>query len=185
MESYQGRALVASPYLTEPNFMRSVIYLIRHDEDGAMGLVLNRPLTTSIGQLLGELTESTIENEEPVYYGGPVDGPIMMLQACCGGEQSEETELFIACDQTRILEIVNDKAPNVLGSRLFDGYSGWGPRQLECEIDEGSWLIWDIEPRFLFSDPESLWQEAVVRIGRGVIAGGLGDNRFECDPDKN
>jgi putative transcriptional regulator len=66
VESYQGRALVASPYLTDPNFMRSVLYLIRHDDEGAMGLVLNRPLSTSIGQLLGELTESTIENEPVV-----------------------------------------------------------------------------------------------------------------------
>lgn len=185
MESYQGRALVASPYLADPNFMRTVIYLIRHDDDGAMGLVLNRPLQTNIGQLLGELTESTIENDQPVFFGGPVDGPIMMLQACCEKQESEGTEVFIACDQARILEIINDDAPGVIGFRLFDGYSGWGPGQLESEIEEGSWLIWEIEPKQLFSDSESLWQEAVVQIGRGVIADGIGDYRFCCDPDHN
>lgn len=185
MESYQGRALVASPYLNDPNFMRSVIYLVRHDEDGAMGLVLNRPLQTNVGQLISELTESTIENHQPVYFGGPVEGPVMMLQACGENLQSEVTELFIACDQSKILEVVNNEATQVLGFRLFDGYSGWGPGQLEREIEEGSWLIWDIDPRHLFLDTEKLWQEAVVEIGRGVIAGGLGDNRFCCNPDNN
>jgi putative transcriptional regulator len=185
VESYQGRALVASPYLTDPNFMRSVLYLIRHDDEGAMGLVLNRPLSTSIGQLLGDLTESTIENEQPVFFGGPVDGPIMMLQACCESEESEATEVFIACDQAKILELVNDDAPNVLGFRLFDGYSGWGPGQLESELAEGSWLIWDIDPKQLFSDAESLWQQAIVQIGRGVIANGIGDDCFHSNPDNN
>jgi putative transcriptional regulator len=185
VESYQGRALVASPYLTDQNFMRTVLYLIRHDEEGAMGLVLNRPLATNIGQLLGELTETSIENQQPVFFGGPVDGPIMMLQANCVGAESEDTEIFIACDQAKILEVVHNEAPNVLGFRLFDGYSGWGPGQLESEMEEGSWLIWDINPEQIFSESDQLWQEAVVQIGRGVIAGGLGDQQFCCNPDHN
>ncbi len=80
MESVQGLALVASPYLTDPNFLRSVVYLLRHDEEGAIGLILNRPTHTSIGELLEQLSGEPVENELPVYYGGPVDGPLMLLQ---------------------------------------------------------------------------------------------------------
>ncbi len=185
MESYQGRALVASPYLADGNFMRTVIYMIRHDEEGAMGLILNRPMQTTIGELLGELTESSIDNCEPVYFGGPVDGPVMMLQACCENDSDDHAEVLIACDQARILEVINEDAPNQLGIRLFDGYSGWGPGQLESEMSEGSWLVWDIRPDQLFHDPETLWQEAVVQIGRNVIATGIGLDKLCGDPDEN
>jgi putative transcriptional regulator len=109
----------------------------------------------------------------------------MMLQANKVEIESEHTEIFIACDQAKILEVVNNEAPNVLGFRLFDGYSGWGPGQLESEMEEGSWLIWDINPDQIFSESEKLWQEAVVHIGRAVIAGGLGDQQFCCNPDHN
>lgn len=185
MESYQGRALVASPYLVDGNFMRTVVYLIRHDEDGAMGLILNRPLKTTIGELLGELTESSIDNDQPVHYGGPVDGPVMMLQASCDSADDQHAEVLIACDQARILEVINENSPHQLGLRIFDGYSGWGPNQLEAEISEGSWLIWEIRPDQLFHDSESLWQEAVVQIGRDVIATSVGIDKFCGDPDEN
>lgn len=185
MESYQGRALVASPYLSDGNFMRTVVYMIRHDQDGAMGLILNRPMKLTIGELLGDLTESSIENDLPVYYGGPVDGPVMMLQVCCETEADDHAEVLIACDQSKIMEVINDPSPEQLGIRLFDGYSGWGPGQLEIEMSEGSWLVWDIRPDQLFHDPETLWQEAVVQIGRNVMATGIGIERFCGDPDEN
>lgn len=185
MESYQGRALVASPYLVDGNFMRSVVYMIRHDEEGAMGLVLNRPLTVSIGELLGELTETPIENGLPVFCGGPVDGPVMMLQVSCRQPDDEQAEVLIACDQTRILQEIEQPNSQQLGIRLFDGYSGWGPGQLESEVEDGSWLVWDISPNQLFHDSETLWQMAVVEIGRNVIADGIGIEKFHGDPDYN
>jgi putative transcriptional regulator len=185
VEFYQGRALVASPYLTDSNFMRTVVYMIRHDEEGAMGLVLNRPMQSTVGQLLGELTESTIDNNQPVFYGGPVDGPVMILQACFEDQAHEAAEVLIACDQDRILQILDQPPSNSLGYRLFDGYSGWGPGQLEEEINEGSWLIWDIQPEQIFSSADSIWQEAVLQIGRKVIAGGLGHTELCGDPDQN
>ena len=74
---------------------------------------------------------------------------------------------------------------NQFGLKLFDGYSGWGPGQLEGEMREGSWLVWDIGPYQLFHAPETLWQEAVLEIGRDVLSSGLGISRLSASPDEN
>ena len=185
METIQGRALVASPYLTDPNFLRSVVYILRHDDEGAIGLILNRPTLTSVGELLEQLSEQTIENSEPVYCGGPVDGPLMMLQAC-SGEQLDSQIVYVASDQDRIVEVCSQhKKATLDGYRVFDGYSGWGAAQLERELKEGGWLVWDIQPDQLFSDSEELWQTAIREIGRDILAGGIDPSRIPVDPAYN
>lgn len=190
MESVQGLALVASPYLTDPNFLRSVVYLLRHDEEGAIGLILNRPTHTSIGELLEQLSGEPVENELPVYYGGPVDGPLMLLQECT---QEDEPSIFIASDQARILDIC-DPARSIPAShpkhcggdyRVFDGYAGWAPDQLDDEVRGGGWLVWHIQPEQLFEDPEDLWQNAIKQIGRDILAGGIDPSKMPENPAFN
>lgn len=183
MESVQGRALVASPYLTDPNFLRSVVYMLRHDDEGALGLILNRPMQACIGSLLGQLTDEPIDNDRPVYCGGPVDGPLVLLQAI---RENDTCALCVASEQSRILQTCQqqDDAPTE-DYRLFDGYSGWGAAQLEDELRTGGWLLWDIEPQHVFSDPEQLWETAVQQIGRDILSGGIDPSRIPDDPAFN
>lgn len=188
MESLQGHALVASPYLTDPNFLRSVVYLLRHDEEGAIGLILNRPLETTVGQVLSDITGRTIDNARPIYYGGPVDGPLMLLQAC---EQHSVPSIYIASDQERIVETCSpDPAHRKPGAgsaeyRVFDGYAGWSALQLEGELQRGGWLVWEIPAEALFADPQELWQVAVRQIGRRILAGGIDPSKMPEDPAYN
>lgn len=190
MESVQGLALVASPYLTDPNFLRSVIYMLRHDEEGAIGLILNRPMHTTVGELLEQLSGEEVENDQPVYYGGPVDGPLMLLQECT---QEEEPSIFIASDQKRILDICrpNASSPSAKeGSckgqyRVFDGYAGWAPDQLDEELRGGGWLVWNIQPQQLYADPEELWQSALKQIGRDILSRGIAPSKMPPDPAYN
>ena len=183
MESIQGHALVASPYLTEPNFLRSVIYILRHDEEGAIGLILNRPTETTVGDLLEHLSGNPVENTCPVYCGGPVDGPLMLLHR---KEQGQETDICVDSDQERILATCSGNNPECLDNyRVFDGYSGWGGGQLEGELKSGGWLIWDIAPDQVFGDSESLWQSAIREIGRDILAGGIDRSRIPEDPAFN
>ncbi len=186
MESLQGHALVASPYLTDPNFLRSVVYLLRHDEDGAIGLILNRPMLTTVGELLAQLTGQSIDNQRPVFCGGPVDGPLMLLQAC---ETEAVPSIYIASDQDRILEICDPSFPDQHSGgaeyRVFDGYAGWAAHQLEEEMRGGGWLLWEIPAEQLFADPEELWRDAVRRIGRDILAGGIDPSRMPEDPAFN
>lgn len=190
MENYvQGQALVASPYLTDPNFLRSVVYVLRHDEDGAIGLLLNRPLGTTIGSLLEHLTEVPLHNDLPVYYGGPVDGPLMMLQRKLSTECG--TSMYVASDQERILQVcsgesqANGGEPEVELYRVFDGYSGWSAGQLDAELRSGGWLLWDIPADQVFGDPETLWQHAIRQIGRDILAGGIDPSKMPEDPAFN
>lgn len=210
MESLQGHALVASPYLTDPNFLRSVVYLLRHDEEGAIGLILNRPMQNTIGELLAQLTGQELDNPRPVYYGGPVDGPLMLLQAC---EHETTPSIYIASDQQKILEICGAKtdpcadqagltpideldgnaaaedestAPPTAGDyRVFDGYAGWAAGQLEDELHSGGWLVWEIPAELLFANPENLWKDAVRQIGREILSGGIDPSKMPEDPAYN
>ncbi len=184
MHSLQGHALVASPYLTDPNFLRSVVYLLRHDDDGAVGLILNRPLLTTVGSLLTEISGQQVNNPQPVYCGGPVDGPLMLLQAC---EHEEVPAIYIASDQDRILEIcaLDSNASNAGEYRVFDGYAGWGAEQLEKELSGGGWLVWEIPAEQLFADAEYLWRNAIRQIGRDILAGGIDPSKMPEDPAYN
>ena len=186
MDSLQGRALVASPYLTDPNFLRSVVYILQHDAEGAIGLVLNRPLGTSIGSLLEDLEGRAFENDAPLYYGGPVEGGLMLLQEGRCADESAPA-VYLATEQARITEICGSD-PTVLPQpryRLFDGYSGWAAGQLDAEMRSGGWLVWDIQPNQLFSDPEELWQLAIKQIGRDILAGGIDPAKMPKDPAYN
>lgn len=185
MKSVQGLALVASPYLNDPNFLRSVVYMLRHDEEGAIGLVLNRPMHMTIGALLEQVAGEAVENDMPVYYGGPVDGPLMLLQEC---HHQSVHSVYVASDQQRILDICDpERQQNRPGGefRVFDGYSGWAADQLEEELQGGGWLVWEIQPDQLFSDPEVLWQIAIKQIGLEILAGGIDPTKMPEDPAFN
>lgn len=188
-QNVQGCALIASPYLTDPNFLRSVVYILRHDEEGAIGLLLNRPLHTTIGELLEQLTEVPVENHAPVYCGGPVDGPLMMLEE--SADALGNRVVTVASEQSRILEVCCDclatkmPKPRVENYRVFDGYSGWGAGQLEHELRGGGWMVWELPPEQVFGDPEKLWQAAVREIGREVLSGSIDPSRIPEDPAFN
>ena len=186
MHSLQGHALVASPYLTDPNFLRSVVYIVRHDDEGAVGLTLNRPLMTTVGELLTEITGHAICNSRPIYCGGPVDGPLMLLQAC---EHEKVPSIYIASDQDRILEICDPSSPDIDSDsgeyRVFDGYAGWGAQQLEKELTSGGWLVWEIPAELLFAETEDLWRIAIRQIGRDILAGGIDPAKMPEDPAYN
>lgn len=185
MDTIQGRALVASPYLTDPNFLRSVVYILQHDEEGAVGLVLNRPLQTNVGELLEQLTDFSVINHAPVYYGGPVDGPLMMLQECPGPEEGTRV-MAVASDQDLITKVCSTEPEQLVGRyRVFDGYSGWGAQQLDEELKSGGWMVWQISPHELFSDPEELWQTAIKEIGREILSESIDPDRIPKDPAFN
>lgn len=198
MESVQGRALVASPYLSDPNFLRSVVYILQHDQEGGLGLLLNRPTDRSVANLLEELSDVRVENDSAIYWGGPVDGPLMLLQELRGEGTSG---IFAASEQERILEIcregltatgnfdeehASESTRPVAGSyRVFDGYAGWGAGQLDSELTDGGWLVWDIEPQQIFSDTDDLWEQALKSIGRDVLSNGIDPSLLPEDPAFN
>ncbi len=158
-ETLRGRLLVAAPILHDPNFHRTVVLVAEHGEDGAMGLVLNRPTDTSVADALPELASLTGE-EEPIFVGGPVALESVLAVAELDDPDDASELLFGA------IGFVQEADVAVTRGRVFVGYAGWSAGQLEAELEEESWLVLPAEPDDLFSDdPDGLWSAVLRRQG--------------------
>lgn len=169
MESLRGNLLLASPTLTDPNFFRSVVLITEHTEDGAMGLILNRPSETAVSDAVPELAWLADDpDDEAVFVGGPVTPNGVMVLA----EFSEPSQAAVAVlgNVGFVPAEVEDRdgyADGLLRSRVFAGHSGWGAGQLEDEMQEESWIVGSARPDDVFAtDPEDLWSAVLRRMGR-------------------
>jgi putative transcriptional regulator len=167
MSSTKGRLLVATPPLVDPNFDRTVVFMIEHHDEGALGVVLNRPT----GEILGDPLERWSElQSEPagVYVGGPVEPDALIALAHTSGPLPDDDEHLSALTASiASADLATDPtlmAASIGGLRVFRGYAGWGPGQLEGEIDAGAWLVVDSDPADVFTArPDDLWRTVLRR----------------------
>ncbi len=166
MDSLQGRLLIASPSLLDPNFVRSVVLIAVHGEDGALGLILNREMTTPLQQVWGQISESACVRAENVRHGGPVGGTLMALHdQRVHANVVVADELYVATE----LNAMEALAASDEGRAYFYiGHSGWGAGQLETELEAGSWLVLPATCDHVFGDhdPYSLWRNTMTEVGR-------------------
>ncbi len=167
-----GRLLVASPTLVDVNFRRSVVLVLDHGEDGALGLVVNRPLEVDVSSVLPAWQPHTTSPGR-LFQGGPVqlDSALGLVAVPGTGSQPIGVRLLIGSvglvDLDAPPEVI---APGLAGLRIFAGYAGWSAGQLEGEIGQGAWYVVDSEPRDAFTDrPDRLWPD-VLRRQRGRLA---------------
>lgn len=171
MEWHAGRLLVASPALTDPNFNRTVIFLVRHSEEGAFGLVLNRPLADlELAETLpGWLTYAT----EPrvVFAGGPVERTIAFgLARYSPNAAGNEDDIAPGLRLLNLHDLPEGEGRGPEDLRVFSGYAGWSPGQLESELEQSAWFVVDVRARDLFArEPETLWRD-VLKRQRGELA---------------
>jgi putative transcriptional regulator len=167
-ETPQGKLLVATPRLADPNFFRTVVLMLVHGDGGALGLVLNRPTETPLSSPLPEW-EELASGPEVVFVGGPVAGRTICL-ARVRSEISVPDDAYKPLEGTLgTVDLDADPAfvaPWVQQLRVFAGYAGWGPGQLEGEIEEGAWWVFEALPGDAFSEaPEDLWRLVLRRQG--------------------
>ncbi|MFI6349545.1 YqgE/AlgH family protein [Streptomyces sp. NPDC050560] len=176
VSSLTGRLLVATPALADPNFDRAVVLVLDHDDEGSLGVVLNRPTPVDVGDILegwGDLAGAP----GVVFQGGPVslDSALGVAVVPGGGEGGESAPLGWRRVHGAIglvdLEAPPELLASALGSlRIFAGYAGWGPGQLEEELGEGAWYVVESEPGDVSSpSPERLWRQ-VLRRQRNELA---------------
>lgn len=162
----KGRLLVATPPLEDPNFDRTVIYVIEHHDEGALGLVLNRPLEEELEEPLDRWHEVQSQ-PSVVFMGGPVEVDALIALARTEGEGVVDEHLAPVNGEIASADLAADPAlvrGSIQALRVFRGYSGWGPGQLEGEIDAGAWLVLDPEPADLFTaEPTDLWRTVLRR----------------------
>lgn len=166
MDSLRGQLLIASPTMGDPNFHRTVVLITEHGPQGAMGLVLNRPASTLVGEVAPEL-DLLLDGEEPVYLGGPVGEDAVIVLA----EFDDPTEA--AAPVMKGLGFVpagareEDLADRIGRARVFAGYAGWGPGQLDGEIDEDAWILEPAGPDDPFTaEAATMWEMVLRRKGR-------------------
>jgi putative transcriptional regulator len=183
MDSLRGHFLVGSPHLADPNFYHSVVLMVQHDEEGALGLILNRPTNNTVADVWRLMGRDDIESERPVYLGGPVGGPIMAIHAQLAFSQIQvAVGVHFATEKEYVEEIISNVDKPWL---LFSGYSGWGAGQLERELKQGGWLITEVTEDDVFYDGDDLWERLVQRIGQEIIAPAINVSRMPPDPSMN
>ena len=159
--------LVATPVIDDENFERTVVYLFEHGPEGSVGVVLNRPTEVAVADVLGGWA-SAVAKPGVLFSGGPLSAGSVLGLAKASGALPEElfTELewpVGAIDITSEPDLVTGQLEAV---RLFSGYAGWGPGQLQAELGIGAWWVFDVVAADLFdADPGELWYRVLRRQG--------------------
>jgi putative transcriptional regulator len=180
-DSLAGQLLLASPALYDPNFRRTVVLIGVHSEEGAMGVVLNRPSEVTVAEAVPQL-EPAVAEQEPVYVGGPVQpSSIVFLAEFLDPSPAGLLVLgrigFPAPDAD-----IDELTQATTRGRVFAGYAGWGEGQLDAEVDHGDWIAQAALPEDVFTDvPAELWSAVLKRKGGGyaLLA------RMPVDPSVN
>jgi putative transcriptional regulator len=165
MDSLQGQLLIASPTMSDPNFARTVVAVANHDADGALGIVLNRPSDTEVVEAVPEL-EGVVDLDEVVFVGGPVQPASIVVLA--EFEDPDEAAFLVVegiglvSDHTGLDQLGTATARR----RIYAGYTGWGPGQLESELERDDWIVEPALPEDVFDDdPLELWTRVLERKG--------------------
>jgi putative transcriptional regulator len=181
--STKHRLIVSVPDLGDENFDQTVVYVVDHDDEGALGLVLNRPSETAVAEHLPELDGSLV-SPRVFFVGGPVAlGGLLAL----GRRRLDETPSNVSplAGPLALVDpeaLVEGRVEGVDSIRLYTGYSGWGPGQLDAELAAGAWYVVDAMPDdVLCAEPRGLWRSVMRRQGGRLASQGL----YPDDPHVN
>lgn len=162
----KGRLLISEPFLPDPNFERTVVLLCEHNNEGSFGFVLNKPSILKVN----EVVEDMHNLEEIVFVGGPVQQDTLHFlhrNESIEGTSEIREGIFWGGSLDSLLLLADTK--QLVGSdiRFFLGYSGWGPGQLDSELEEDSWIVCDyVSKQLLFdTDPKMMWKKALDNMG--------------------
>jgi putative transcriptional regulator len=163
-----GHFLVASRYLRDPNFAQSVVLMIHHNPEGAMGVVINRPSDKTVREVWEVVSEEPCDRDDLIYIGGPVPGPLVALHSIEEFSQHEVLPgLHMATNRDALDVLVRRKSDRL---RLYSGHAGWGSGQLEGEMEAGGWLWTRATADDVFADHETIWKTVTQRIGLEIMA---------------
>ena len=164
--SLKGQLLIASPTILDPNFRRTVVLMTEHGDDGAMGLILNRAAETTVGEAVPDL--AWLAGDDIVHVGGPVSPQSVVVLAEFEEPRSPRCSSRTTWASSHAEVEDTDALADGLGRRrVFAGHAGWGPGQLEAEMEEESWIVEPAVREDVFTDdPEDLWSRVLRRKGR-------------------
>ena len=161
-----GVLFIADPFLKDPNFMRTVVLLTEHHDNGSIGFVINRKYENTLDELLPEMDGHKL----PVYYGGPVEINTVHFLHCYPAKIPGGVEIlkgvFWGGDFDAVVSLIKSGQADPTRIRFFVGYSGWGKGQLEMEITEKTWLTTEAIPQLVFhKNAENVWKDSLKHMG--------------------
>lgn len=158
---FAGSLLAAHPSLLDPNFRKSVVLLTAHsDEEGSLGVVVNRPMDLTLGEYDDELKQSDL-SDVPLYAGGPVGNEQLILVAWKWTPEEGSFKLYFGIDDVKARLLLEEDSGFEL--RGFLGHSGWGEGQLDAEIDDGAWVTANLVPEIDTLRGEEVWRHILHR----------------------
>jgi putative transcriptional regulator len=163
----KGKFLVAARRLRDPNFYQTIVLLIEYGQDGAMGLVINRPSQVKLATVFPDIKELE-QRTDTIYIGGPVavNQMLLLIRSAKPPEASKQVteDVFISSSWTALQRLIKNAAKNER-FRIFAGYAGWGPKQLDFELARGDWHVLKADAETVFDKkPSEIWQELIDRI---------------------
>ena len=163
----QGKFLVADRQMMDPNFRETVVLLIRYGTDGAMGLVINRPVPVKLSTILPDMKELD-QKTKTLYLGGPVQPSMFLLLVRSanpiGSSMPVFDDVYISSSQELLQRLIK-KPLKEERFQIYAGYTGWAPNQLESEYDRGYWHVLKADTETLFDKKSSeIWQELIQRV---------------------
>ncbi len=171
VQSLKGQLLIAGPGLIDPNFRRTVVLVGEHSEEGALGVILNRASESTVDEAVPELS-TLVAGLGAIHVGGPVQPSAIVILAEFS-QPDRAGSLVLGSVGFLPSEVDPDELGELQRARVFAGYAGWGPGQLDGELDEGSWIVEPALPDDVFTaDPDELWSDVLRRKGGpfGVLA---------------
>jgi putative transcriptional regulator len=163
-DSLRGQLLVASPGLLDPNFRRTVVLVVAHDDEGAVGIVLNRRSETEVVEAVPELADIA-GADGLVSVGGPVQGEAVLVLAEWDDAEEAGSIVFGDVGLMGAAAELERVAASTRRVRIFAGYAGWTSGQLEAEVAEPSWILEEADAEDVFGDDADLWSNVLRRKG--------------------
>lgn len=184
MRSLKGQLLVAAPELLTPFFTRTVILMLEHNAEGALGVVLNRPTEATVVDIAEQVMHQTLDWDKAVHLGGPVPGPLMVLHTVADlADQEVFAGLYSTIDADKVRGALLRKTEPSL---IVANYAGWGPGQLEGEFREDSWLSCSATLEHVFwARDDDIWEAVIKLIQASDLTRLLGLRHVPPDPRLN
>ena len=166
----RGQFLIAGRHMRDPNFFRSVVLIVEHNESGSMGFVLNHPTNIEIHKALADHFTVPL-TDDPIYFGGPVEPSALFLLHDDAGQSHEEPPvlpgLYLGANADTFESIVTNAAETGVNFRVFSGCAGWGPDQLEGELQRGDWHLAPADRESVFlGDPYEQWDQLISQVAK-------------------
>lgn len=185
MPSRQGQLILASPSLEDPNFAKAVTLIVEHNDEGALGLILNRPMELSVADALrqSEQSETVCHHTGLLHQGGPCAGPLMVLHTDADKAGIRVGEgLYFSVEAQDVAWLLEHHEGRM---KCFVGYSGWGAGQLESELDVGSWLVCQGGAEAVFASGGDQWLDLLRVISPAEAALARNPRLRPSDPRMN